>query len=371
MSIPRFGFTWLRSAAAAAPQGEALSRPRRRQVSLIMAILMEPAVVARGQVVTEFPIPTAGSAPFGIAAGPDGNLWFTEYCQQDRTDHDGRRHHRVPDPHGRQRTLRHRGRPGRQPLVHRIRVATRSAGSRTAGVVTEFPIPTAGSSPRASRPARTATSGSPNTVPTRSAGSRRPASSPSFRSPRPAAVPRGIAAGPDGNLWFTENSANKIGRITTAGVITEFPIPTAGSGPSVSRPARTATSGSPRPANQIGRITTAGVITEFPIPTAGSSPAGIAAGPDGNLWFTESNANKIGRITTAGVITEFPIPTAGSGPFGIAAGPDGNLWFTELGRQPDRADHTPGPAPPTSTDALPERRPLPAARQLAAPLGGT
>jgi hypothetical protein len=30
-------------------------------------------------VVTEFPLPTASSFPFGIAAGPDSNLWFTEY----------------------------------------------------------------------------------------------------------------------------------------------------------------------------------------------------------------------------------------------------------------------------------------------------
>ena len=80
------------------------------------------------------------------------------------------------------------------------------------------------------------------------------------------------------------------------------------------------------------------VFTEFPVPTADSRPSGIAAGPDGNLWFTECDGNQIGRITTGGVITEFPIPTASSGPQGITAGPDGNLWFTEAG-QPDRADH--------------------------------
>ncbi len=37
--------------------------------------------------------------------------------------------------------------------------------------------------------------------------------------------------GQDGALWFTENSGNKIERITTAGVITEFPVPTSSSGP--------------------------------------------------------------------------------------------------------------------------------------------
>src|SRR5260370_92150 len=65
---------------------------------------------------------------------------------------------------------------------------------------------------------------------------------------------------------------------------------------------------------QIGRSTTEGSITLFPIPTSGASPRSIAAGPDGNLWFTEGplpfqvSDFKIGRITTAGTITEFPLP---------------------------------------------------------------
>ena len=80
--------------------------------------------------------------------------------------------------------------------------------------------------------------------------------------------------------------------------------------------------------NKIGRITTAGVITEFPIP-AGCSCQDITLGPDGALWFAETGVGKIGRITTAGVFTEFAIPTAGSTPFGIASGPDGALWFTD------------------------------------------
>ena len=100
--------------------------------------------------------------------------------------------------------------------------------------------------------------------------------------------PVGITAGPDGNLWFTEFNAN-----------------------------------------QIGRISTAGVTTEFAVPTANSAPFGITAGPDGNLWFTEQSGNQIGRISTAGVVTEFAVPTASSEPVGITAGPDGNLWFTE------------------------------------------
>jgi streptogramin lyase len=41
----------------------------------------------------------------------------------------------------------------------------------------------------------------------------------------PNSVPQGITMGPDGALWFTEALGNKIGRITTAGVITEYTIP--------------------------------------------------------------------------------------------------------------------------------------------------
>ncbi|HTF87817.1 MAG TPA: hypothetical protein VK843_05365 [Planctomycetota bacterium] len=70
-------------------------------------------------------------------------------------------------------------------------------------------------------------------------------------------------------------------------------------------------------------------VVEFTIPTANSRPYTICAGPDGNLWFTESTGNKIGRITPAGVITEFPVLTPGSGPYGITVGADGNIWFTE------------------------------------------
>ncbi len=70
-------------------------------------------------------------------------------------------------------------------------------------------------------------------------------------------------------------------------------------------------------------------LIEFAVPTANSRPYTIVAGPDGNMWFTESVGNKIGRITPLGTITEFPVPTAASGPYGITVGRDGNIWFTE------------------------------------------
>jgi streptogramin lyase len=52
-----------------------------------------------------------------------------------------------------------------------------------------------------------------------------------FTIPTTNSTPRYITAGPDGNLWFTEMDGNKIGRITTAGVDTEFTVLGSTSGP--------------------------------------------------------------------------------------------------------------------------------------------
>jgi virginiamycin B lyase len=122
--------------------------------------------------------------------------------------------------------------------------------------------------------------------------------------------PAGITTGPDGALWFTENAGNKIGRMTTNGMFTEYEVPTPSSGvDSISMGPDGALWFTEHPRNNIGRITPNGVFTEYVIPTAASGPAGITAGPDGALWFTESVASKIGRITTDGAITEYTIPT--------------------------------------------------------------
>src|SRR2546427_391955 len=79
-------------------------------------------------------------------------------------------------------------------------------------------------------------------------------------------------------------------------------------------------------ANNIGKVTTSGVFTEYPIPY-GCCAVFITAGPDGNLWFTGGLG--ITKVTTSGVFTGYPVPGSRSA-LGITAGPDGNLWFTEF-----------------------------------------
>jgi streptogramin lyase len=70
------------------------------------------------------------------------------------------------------------------------------------------------------------------------------------------------------------------------------------------------------------------VLTQFALPDAVSSVSALTAGPDGNLWFTETWARKIGRMTPAGNLKEFALP-AGSSPIDIATGSDGSLWITD------------------------------------------
>jgi hypothetical protein len=78
-----------------------------------------------------------------------------------------------------------------------------------------------------------------------------------------------------------------------------------------------------------GRCLPSVTINEFPIPRANSGPTGITAGPDGNLWFTNSTQGQVGEINpSTHAISQFALPMNGF-PLGITAGPDGNLWFTE------------------------------------------
>ena len=77
----------------------------------------------------------------------------------------------------------------------------------------------------------------------------------------------------------------------------------------------------------IGRITTSGAITEYAVTVDNNNLGNITAGPDGALWFAP-NVGGVGRITTSGTITEYLDKSFGS-VNSITIGPDGALWFTD------------------------------------------
>ena len=161
-------------------------------------------------------------------------------------------------------------------------------------------------------------------------------------------VPDGITSGPDGALWFTNEGNNSVGRITTSGVVTNYTatgidepsgITMGPDGSLWFTNTGNCSSGESRcDPGSIGRITTSGVVTIYTDPTI-FEPSSITAGPDNALWFTNQSptgncspdCGSIGRITTSGVVSDFTstIPHAIDGPGGITAGPDGSLWFTD------------------------------------------
>lgn len=156
-----------------------------------------------------------------------------------------------------------------------------------------------------------------------------------FRLPR-TSVPRQIVRGPDGNLWFTmitiaARAWHSIGRITPQGKIKLFRIPTFNADPAG------LTAGpdhslwfSENQGQKIGRVSTTGKFKEFRIHVPGTHPGPIVAGPDGNIWFGDSGTSTIGRLTpSSGRVVEYAIPTKGGGLYGLAVGPHRTLWYTE------------------------------------------
>ncbi len=149
-----------------------------------------------------------------------------------------------------------------------------------------------------------------------------------------------IATGPDGNLWVALET-NGIARITPAGAVTEF---SAGLNPEANvcsiaaGPDGNVWFGDCGTTKAVGRITPAGAITEFEVAGEGVyQPGSIALGSDGRLWFPAGKAadERIGAITTAGVVTYYKTPTSPSAfrLTSLTAGPDGNIWGTETNGQ--------------------------------------
>ncbi len=166
-----------------------------------------------------------GSKPQGIVAAPDGNLWFTD--------------------------------TGTTPAIGKVNPST--------GAIEEF-----------------------------SAGL------------NPGSKPRGITVGPDGNLWFTDvGTTQAIGKFNLTTHVTEAEFPTGASSQPGGATSEFGPWGiAPGPdgnvwftengsTKAIGRITPSGTITNFSAGLIASShPGGLTAAPDGNLWFTDESAVK-------------------------------------------------------------------------------
>ena len=108
-----------------------------------------------------------------------------------------------------------------------------------------------------------------------------------------------ITTAPDGSMWFLEEDANQVGRITATGQLQEFPLPPTDS--SVEGPAK-----------------------------------GMDVGPDGSVWVTTEHGENLTRLSSAGqVLNNWTFPNydgcvGDSCPYGgeVRVAPDNTAWVT-------------------------------------------
>ena len=134
--------------------------------------------------------------------------------------------------------------------------------------------------------------------------------------------PYGIVAGADGNIWFADTQYHQVGRFKVSdGTVSEFAI----SG--IPQNLTVGADGNiwfTEPSGSIGRCAVSGTIIEFAAP---NGPWDVATGPGWKrVVYRTKGANMIARVTPSGQITEYSTPAS---PYGVTAGPDGNIWFTE------------------------------------------
>ena len=142
--------------------------------------------------IDEFPLPNPGSRPNSIIAAPDGKLWFTELGAN---------------------------RIGRLNPDGRLSEFTLPASLTPFDIAATSDGKVWATAPRAHAVCAILPDGRVDTI-----------------YLADTVFPGFIAAGPDGNLWFTEPTG-KIGRLTVAGVLTEFPAaPAANSAAEASAP---------------------------------------------------------------------------------------------------------------------------------------
>ncbi|MDI9330286.1 MAG: hypothetical protein QM527_03010 [Alphaproteobacteria bacterium] len=165
----------------------------------------------------------------------------------------------------------------------------------------------------------------------------------------------------DGNIWYTGNAANLMGKLNPkTGQVTEYPI----ADPTVKDPHSllidrqgmvwfTAQNG-----NRVGRINpSTGEIKLLSPSTANSRPYGIMEDSKGMIYYVAFGTNKIGRVNPKTLeIQEYTLPNAASRPRQLVITPDDTLWYADFPRgvighldpQTGQVDEVPSPSGPRS-----------------------
>ncbi len=157
-----------------------------------------------------------------------------------------------------------------------------------------------------------------------------------------------IATSADGAVWYTEQSAGKIGRAMSSGVLNEYAVPNTSATVFPIGLARGSDSdmwlvafGSPGGAGQFfgwfSPVSAPGsiLVTEYPNtldPAVFANMVNIASGSDGNLWIVQGGAAvKLPPAAPQTAVAEFFTDNGQIDAHWAVNGPDGNLWFVGYG----------------------------------------
>ncbi|MDQ2806235.1 MAG: hypothetical protein M3Z04_04840 [Chloroflexota bacterium] len=256
------------------------------------------------QTITEFAVPTANSGPYGLSCDYDG-CWFTERDGNKigRIDRDGAiTEYPIPTANS-------------HPTGITGGVFTEEDGNRigllNGTTITEVALPNPGSGPHDivydpaySRYWFTETTG--NRIGFLSTGN----VVTEYPIPTANSSPRAITRAGD-SLWFTEFAGNKIGFVSgmTGSTVTEYSVPTAGSGPAGIGYDPTSNGKLWFTEYNADKLASFDLYSQMFVEYVSKTPLrSIASGSDGALWFSEPTNAKIGRITTAGQVSQFDLP---------------------------------------------------------------
>src|SRR6201984_3448433 len=154
--------------------------------------------------------------------------------------------------------------------------------------------------------------------------------------PTKGAHPHDPAVGADGALWFTEQMANKIGRLDPrTGEMKEYSLKVTNSGPHGLVADREGNIWfTANFAGYIGKLDPkTGEVKEYKMPDEkADDPHSLIFDGHGTLWFTLQGANMVGRLDhTTGKVELKDVPTENALPYGIQMSSKGVPFFCELG----------------------------------------
>jgi streptogramin lyase len=160
-------------------------------------------------------------------------------------------------------------------------------------------------------------------------------------SPAPSRLPATgvtVVAGADGNLWFVEDEGKSsvFGRMSPSGAVAQLPVSRMFAsylelGPDGSLIVTGRRSARKGP-TELFEVSTSGALTPVRVPRAIRYASLTYLGPaDGSLWFTNAliaQVSKIGRLTASGVATSYDLPGRGrqQGVGSMTVGADGDLY---------------------------------------------